>query len=508
MLFNMKLSRLIALVCILMILCIPAFSQTSEPAEGYRPGTVRWATNQPNGTNVTLDACTVYKIISKTSPAYIGVTDQWQGAGQIVVKFCASQDMHLGMIVEVTGVIATEGGVKLVSAATVSAYLKADESIQYIGPSKPMYTPLVWTGDKQSLAGTSCPTTPTATPNTMNPPGPHYYLNISDAKLAPDGEVVWLYNKVIYESDIDHGAYIIGADSSNDRIRVYSTTSATTADRAWSVIGVIGTHDGQRTISTDSGPDLDWHICRPTFTTYDSGHINWAKSQLDGVQLSLPQKIVTGVFPGYFYVSEPTREAGIRVISKTQVAIGKIINLSGATITTYDGEKCLTNVSVQVASNPITQIEPLGMTNRSLGAGNWGWQNDGSTRGQIGVENGIGLNNIGMLARIWGSVTEVDPLGHWYVIDDGTGLAWSDSAGSHTGVKISLGDSGIYLPCTDEDGLPIAIGNYVEGVTGISSCVNIDGVIHRMLRQIGAFGTRGPPWWPINKINRVGKPGI
>ena len=55
------------------------------------------------------------------------------------------------------------------------------------------------------------------------------------------------------------------------------------------------------------------------------------------------------------------------------------------------------------------------------------------------VSNGIGLYNIGMLARIAGSVTysnTQDPQTQYFVLDDGSGL---DDGDGHAGIKVVCG---------------------------------------------------------------------
>lgn len=496
--------RLLACLVLLFAWCNACWAQMTIPT---RPGTIYHALQQPDNTQVVLDSVSVKKICARQFPAYLVIEDtDWQGGSTMIVKFCPSLQMHLGMKAEVTGNLTTEGGQRMITNTVVKAYQKTDGAIDYGAINKPAATPLSWPNSKISIAGTSCPTTPVVTPVLGSAESAHYYINIADCKGAPDGQVVWLTNKRIVTAN--GPIYTIAADNSEDDIKVYARSGATTADRAWNVIGVLGTNNGIRTISTVSGPDMDYWISMPQFSIFDSGKIGWAKSQLDGTYLTLPQKVVTAVFPGYFYVEESDRSAGVRVISSRYIAVGKVINISGANITTIDGEKCLTNCTLQIASNPTTQIAPLGMTNKSLGAGNWAWENDGSSRGQIGVEGGIGLNNVGLLVRIWGRITHIDAQRRWYVIDDGTGLQWVDGASSYTGVKVSLGEGTKFLPFAETNGELYQVGDYVEGVNGISSCVRIDGIVHRCLRQIGDFGKRGPPWFPTNKINRQGKPGV
>lgn len=109
---------------------------------------------------------------------------------------------------------------------------------------------------------------------------------------------------------------------------------------------------------------------------------------------------------------------------------------------------------------------PLGVTSRDIG---------GSAFNQYtpGVENGVGVNNIGLLVRMWGVVTYVDQAGKFFYIDDGFGR--QDGSG-FTGVRAGYDNllPGVVFT-------PPAQGDFV-GVTGISSTILIDSKIQPLLR--------------------------
>ncbi len=96
----------------------------------------------------------------------------------------------------------------------------------------------------------------------------------------------------------------------------------------------------------------------------------------------------------------------------------------------------------------------------------------------MGVADGEGLNNIGLLTCTTGRVTSVGP-DHFY-IDDGSGL--SDTSG-HVGLKVEAGGS-----------VPPAQGAYVR-VLGISACFRDGENLHRLIRatQVDEFGTVATP---------------
>ena len=80
---------------------------------------------------------------------------------------------------------------------------------------------------------------------------------------------------------------------------------------------------------------------------------------------------------------------------------------------------------------------------------------------KLGILGGVGLNNIGLLVKIWGKVT--DGGADWFAVDDGSGV-----------------DDG-YDPIGVEVNVPVGVtppkkGEYVS-VTGVSSCVRIGGEV-------------------------------
>jgi hypothetical protein len=91
-----------------------------------------------------------------------------------------------------------------------------------------------------------------------------------------------------------------------------------------------------------------------------------------------------------------------------------------------------------------TGLDPLVMTNKALGGGDY---EAALGFGQQGVLGGVGLNNIGLLVKTTGWVTEKDTSASpaWFRIDDGSGV----------GVKV-FGS--------------VPSGTPYVTVTGISSC--------------------------------------
>jgi parallel beta-helix repeat protein len=123
----------------------------------------------------------------------------------------------------------------------------------------------------------------------------------------------------------------------------------------------------------------------------------------DGTGLIFSQpKVVTAIFPGFFYMEEADRSSGIRVSSWVPVACGRLVTVSGR-IATSRGEREIVASSVSLSGTAAVP-GPVGCSNRAAGGS--------STAG------GTGLVNVGLLARIWGRVTEVGS--DFRTVDDGS----------------------------------------------------------------------------------------
>jgi len=165
--------------------------------------------------------------------------------------------------------------------------------------------------------------------------------------------------------------------------------------------------------------------------------LNGIKAYPDGEWAAATGKIVTAVFDGFFYIEDPDRTSGIRVVSAEMAAVGSKLNVEGP-LGTIGQERCINAGRIEDLGY-VGLLEPLGVSNRSLGGA--------SIPGQTGVMGASGANNIGLLIRTWGRVIEVTADG--FTIDDGSGAS----------VEVLAGNLG--LP---------AAGSYVS-VAGISSCV-------------------------------------
>lgn len=153
------------------------------------------------------------------------------------------------------------------------------------------------------------------------------------------------------------------------------------------------------------------------------------KSYADGASVATGPFVVTAgtdVFgvngsERYCYVEDQDRLRGIRlqVSVSTSVTEGDLVSVVGTLSTNAAGERVLSLGAVNVVGST-DPILPLAMPNRSLGGGDWNYD-DQTGEGQRGVTGGTGLNNIGLLVRTTGCVCESDT--STFSITDGSGDA-------------------------------------------------------------------------------------
>lgn len=161
-----------------------------------------------------------------------------------------------------------------------------------------------------------------------------------------------------------------------------------------------------------------------------------------------------------FYIQEQNGTSGIRVISTKEVTEGAVVTVRGDLVTD-SGEKSVRATSVELISNLLTPIKPVGVLNRSIGGGD-------ITPETKGVTNGVGLRNIGKLVKTTGRVTYTGiETECFFYIDDGSAL---DDGSGHRGLKVI---------CRNLQKPPL--GSMVI-ITGISSCEQNGDVVARLLK--------------------------
>lgn len=176
--------------------------------------------------------------------------------------------------------------------------------------------------------------------------------------------------------------------------------------------------------------------------------------------IQMNSKAISAVWTDSLYLEDYDRKAGIRVEKAAHGLTATDLRASvvGTVQTNPDGERYVLASSVAAAAGH-SVITPLGMNGRTLGGGSF--LDSATGTGQQGIAGSSGLNNIGLLVRVWGRVVAIESvaipgLPSWFTIDDG---------------------SGRQIKCVAEDGSPVISptwqGRYAI-VTGVSSC-ELDG---------------------------------
>jgi len=205
--------------------------------------------------------------------------------------------------------------------------------------------------------------------------------------------------------------------------------------------------------------------------------IRSAKLFSDGQMVQISGAVASaaaGEMGSLLYMQEADRSSGIQLRFSgglPNVERGGILDVSGQ-LTTIDGERAIDNALVErMEVGPVP--EPLGMTSRALGGGDFG----APPSGQRGVAGGTGLNNIGLLVRAVGQVTKHEPVGPmgtpaWFVIVDGASFLKPPT------YEATFIEVRVLCPA---GAAPPAVGSYAA-VAGISSCYEEDGELYPMIR--------------------------
>lgn len=194
-----------------------------------------------------------------------------------------------------------------------------------------------------------------------------------------------------------------------------------------------------------------------------------------------------GIPAGTVYVEEPDRSSGIRLdlsaVPGWTANVGNTVDARGLLTTTTDKEACIQITDWECSSGQ--PVSPLLMNLRAIGGGPigiqdgpWNWKpvlNTSNGDYELQFLRDVGLNNIGLLVKICGHVTQIDPTGLYFYVDDGSGLI----DGTKTG---AVSNVGVRIPV---DGRAYKTGRFTT-VVGISSCMfwQPDGKIRGVVRPI------------------------
>jgi len=164
----------------------------------------------------------------------------------------------------------------------------------------------------------------------------------------------------------------------------------------------------------------------------------------------------------FFYIEDADRTAGIKVFAGDVIPnVGDLVNVSGI-VDVVDGEAVITHAGVTNTAQT-GSVEPVGMVVRNVG---------GSARGpQPATNQGIGLNNVGMLVRIAGRVAEIPTddyyanswFRNWFTLEDGSGATTTYLDFNNVPATKTVAGIKVFF---DPGSVGLNVGDYVE-VTGV-----------------------------------------
>ena len=196
-----------------------------------------------------------------------------------------------------------------------------------------------------------------------------------------------------------------------------------------------------------------------------------AKRLEDGRAVILSGAIVSRVWSGspwVCYVQDADRASGIRVQGTGAVPMaGQEVTVTGV-MSSLGRERMISASNVITGATP-GEPAPLETTGRGLGGGDFEYTAGPPMSGQVGVLDGYGANNIGLLVRTSGRVTRSETGEDFFYLDDGSNLE-DGFAGGLKGVRCTA--SGLTKP---------AVGEY-RVVTGVSGAIEIGGSPVRCVR--------------------------
>ena len=207
-----------------------------------------------------------------------------------------------------------------------------------------------------------------------------------------------------------------------------------------------------------------WHSGRESTYIASVSELKKVRDYTDNL-ISLYGKPVTAganEFGDCFYIEDADRSSGIRVENAT-ATMGSEVGVTGTLRTTSDYERYIRAETILPGGS--ATIDPVTLNaSRDLGGNDQNY--DPLTgAGQRGVEDGQGLNNIGLLVTVFGKVTFVGS--DYFYIDDGY---HARDFSIFNGVRVRSGT--LSKPSS---------GDYAF-VTGISSIMNVNGRLFRSVR--------------------------
>ncbi len=210
--------------------------------------------------------------------------------------------------------------------------------------------------------------------------------------------------------------------------------------------------DNNAVLCVDSGPNYDPQLFQGQVQTAPRGTIAWVKTFPDGTQLpaGLASEVVSASFSGIgcFYIQDPGRCSGIQVDTDLQTwpPPGQMVSIAAGQVSTAYNQRVISVLAGDITFGDTGPLGPLGMNNRMVAGGAFNVLTPGVTDST--GRGALGLNNVGLLVKTWGRVTDVEA-DHLIVTDGSRG-------------------AGIWVDLTQGSGNPIVPGLQVGDIAAVT----------------------------------------
>lgn len=278
---------------------------------------------------------------------------------------------------------------------------------------------------------------------------------VTVASVTPDATADWHEMTVTDDSSPNPGLVI-----------VWKATGVVAADlpKVGDVIDVTGVISRKESTELGGRPNCvePRRLADLQSAVVDVDSVGKAKAQPNGMTVNITQPMVVTLAPfgapDRYWIQDPDGTAGIRVKADgDRPSVGQTVRVSGRlAVDPANGERMLVNSSYTVVGTGTTKVWTI--NNKNIGG-----------KGYVGP-NGqpltLGLENQGLLVRVFGRVTRVEFSPEMYfVLDDGSGV----DSGNGTGIKV-----------IETQAFP-SVGDYLS-VVGVISSEIVNGKKVRVLR--------------------------
>lgn len=251
---------------VLIAVCLSAITVlacASPPLPWERQNSVRNALTAQSGQVVTCEGVVVRRIVARNAPAYFVIQDALDVGGKMVVLCRAPLELYSGQTIEVRGTVGTlQNGERCISYPTISAYCNADGSF---APLMSVFPFTEWP-NRRSLSIPDSPVPPSdpsmpsdgtgvAGPVTAQAQDGAICFDSVAAMLAANPAVlsrIELSSKPIKE--VGEGYILVGDDTSNAGVKVYTAARVRPTDRLVKLTGVVHSESGALVVYAGNGP--------------------------------------------------------------------------------------------------------------------------------------------------------------------------------------------------------------------------------------------------------------